>query len=57
MFEEELLPDHSLLWDLGNVILTPHNSFAGEGYAVRLSQIIMSNLEKIHENFGCITEK
>ena len=57
MFEEEPLPSHSSLWDLENVILISCNSFAGEGYAVRLSQIIMSNLEKIHENFGCITEK
>lgn len=46
VFEEEPLPDHSPLWDLENVILTPHNSFVGEGNAVRLSQIIMSNLEK-----------
>ena len=31
VFEEEPLPGTSPLWDLDNVLLTPHNSFVGEG--------------------------
>ena len=46
VFEEEPLSDNSPLWDLENVILTPHNSFVGQGNAERLAQIIMNNLEK-----------
>ena len=46
VFEEEPLSDTSPLWDLENVILTPHNSFVGQGNAERLAQIIMNNLEK-----------
>lgn len=46
VFEEEPLSENSPLWDLENVILTPHNSFVGQGNAERLAQIIMNNLEK-----------
>ena len=46
VFEEEPLPDTSPLWDLENVILTPHNSFVGQGNAERLARLIMNNLEK-----------
>lgn len=45
VFEEEPLND-SLLWDLENVIITPHNSFVGTGNNGRLSAVIMSNLYK-----------
>ncbi len=30
VFEEEPLPENHPLWDMQNVILTPHNAFAGE---------------------------
>ena len=46
VFEEEPLSEDSPLWRMENVILTPHNSFVGEGNAERLSCIIMENLEK-----------
>ena len=45
VFEEEPLGENSPLWDMENVIITPHNSFVGEGNKERLWNIIKSNLE------------
>ena len=45
VFEEEPLPGDSPLWQMENVILTPHNSFVGDGNAERLFRVIMENLE------------
>ncbi|MBP5639365.1 MAG: hypothetical protein J6X55_07795 [Victivallales bacterium] len=45
VFEEEPLPKDSPLWDASNVILTPHNSFVGDGNFQRLSNLILRNLE------------
>lgn len=45
VFEEEPLGE-SPLWDMDNVIITPHNSFVGDGNGQRMSQVIMENLEK-----------
>lgn len=44
VFEEEPLPETSPLWDMENVILTPHNSFAGEGNRARLWETIKESL-------------
>ncbi|MDO4168358.1 MAG: NAD(P)-dependent oxidoreductase [Lachnospiraceae bacterium] len=44
VFEEEPLSENSLLWDMENVIITPHNSFVGEGNRDRLNKIIFNNL-------------
>ena len=44
VFEEEPLTETSLLWDNENVILTPHNSFVGEGNSMRLKEIVLSHL-------------
>ena len=44
VFETEPLPPISPLWELDNVILTPHNSFVGSGNAARLNELIMSGL-------------
>ena len=44
VFEEEPLPTDSPLWDAENVLITPHNSFVGEGNHARLSQLILDNL-------------
>lgn len=44
VFEEEPLTETSLLWDKENVILTPHNSFVGEGNSMRLKEIVLSHL-------------
>ncbi len=44
VFEEEPLPENSPLWELENVILTPHNSFVGDGNRERLNSVILENL-------------
>lgn len=46
VFEEEPLNENSPLWEKPNIILTPHNSFVGEGNSVRLKNIIISNFEE-----------
>lgn len=43
VFEEEPLPPTSPLWDLQNVIITPHNSFVGNN-TPRLFDLITKNL-------------
>ena len=45
VFEEEPLKPESPLWDMDNVIVTPHNSFVGEGNSQRLADVILSNLK------------
>lgn len=45
VFEEEPLKEDSELWDMENVIITPHNSFVGEDNEKRMSDVIMRNLE------------
>ena len=45
VFEEEPLPESSLLWDMENVLLTPHNSFVGDGNRERLWETIKENLK------------
>ena len=47
VFEEEPLNNLSPLWDMENVILTPHNSFVGEGNSERLWKVIKKFLENI----------
>lgn len=44
VFETEPLEKESPLWDMDNVILTPHNSFVGVGNTERLSKIIFENI-------------
>ena len=46
VFEQEPLPQDSPLWELDNVIVTPHNSFVGDGNAKRLFRVIFENLSK-----------
>lgn len=45
VFEKEPLMEKSPLWDMENVIITPHNSFVGDGNDKRISDLIMKNLE------------
>ena len=47
VFEEEPLGESSELWELENVIVTPHNSFVGENNTNRLTKIILDNLKGI----------
>ena len=46
VFEEEPLNENSPLWDKQNIVLSPHNSFVGEGNGGRLREIISENLMK-----------
>lgn len=45
VFEEEPLCADSPLWSMSNVIITPHNSFVGDGNKDRLDKVIIKNLE------------
>ena len=45
VFEGEPLDENSGLWDMENAIITPHNSFVGEGNVQRLWSVIKKNLE------------
>lgn len=45
VFEEEPLNTASPLWDMENVIITPHNSFVGDGNQERLNSWILLNLK------------
>ena len=47
VFEEEPLRENSELWDLENAIITPHNSFVGEGNSARLHEVILGNIKGI----------
>lgn len=40
VFEEEPLPANSPLWNMENVIITPHNSFVGEGNVSRITNLV-----------------
>ena len=46
VFEEEPLESNSPLWNMENVIVTPHNSFVGDGNQARMLDVIMNNLER-----------
>lgn len=56
VFEDEPLGD-SLLWDMPNVLITPHNSFVGNNNDDRMSKVVLENLEVYHENISNITKK
>ncbi len=45
VFLEEPLPPESPLWDLPNVIITPHNSSTSSGNEARAMAIFLRNLE------------
>lgn len=46
VFEEEPLSPDSPLWDMEQVLLTPHNSFVGDHNSQRLENVILSNLKE-----------
>lgn len=45
VFEEEPLDEKTELWDLRNILLSPHNSFVGENNQERLWNVIKQNME------------
>lgn len=45
VFEQEPLEEYSPLWDKEHVIITPHNSFVGNGNCDRLASLIIDNLK------------
>ena len=47
VFEEEPLCAKSPLWQKENAIITPHNSFVGDGNNGRLFNVILENLSKV----------
>lgn len=47
VFEEEPLSESSPLWTEENVIVTPHNSFIGDGNEKRLKEVILENLSNM----------
>ncbi len=50
VFEEEPLNGNSPLWDMENVLITPHNCFVGDGNHERLWRVISENLKENHED-------
>jgi phosphoglycerate dehydrogenase-like enzyme len=46
VFAEEPLPPSSPLWDLPNVIVSPHSSASSTGNAARALEIFLDNLER-----------
>jgi phosphoglycerate dehydrogenase-like enzyme len=44
VFETEPLPADSALWELPNVLLSPHDSACSDGNAERVSRLFLSNL-------------
>lgn len=47
VFENEPLDEKSPLWDFPNVLVSPHNSFIGNGNHDRLFRIICKNLDNL----------
>ena len=45
VFEVEPLPDDSPLWQIENLLISPHNSFVGENNHARLMNVVMQNLK------------
>ncbi len=52
--EDEPLETDSRLWDMKNVLITPHNSYVGNSNSLRLRERIISNLNEYMKgkNYG-----
>jgi phosphoglycerate dehydrogenase-like enzyme len=46
VFEQEPLPSDSPLWELPNVLISPHDSGASTGNALRATELFLANLER-----------
>ncbi len=56
VFEKEPLPADSPLWDLPNVLISPHNSAAASGNDERVYQMFLGNLECWHRRQALTNE-
>jgi phosphoglycerate dehydrogenase-like enzyme len=56
VFMQEPLPATSPLWDLPNVIVTPHNSTASAGNDTRVTALFLANLKRWQQNQPLINE-
>jgi len=46
VFEQEPLPAESPLWEMDNVVVTPHFSAGSDRYAERAADIVCENLRR-----------
>ena len=56
VFETEPLPPESPLWDMPNVLVTPHNSAAASGNDERVLEIFIDNLGRWHRGLPLVNE-
>ena len=56
VFKKEPLPAESPLWDLPNVIISPHNSAAASGNDERVYQLFVANLRRWHDKQALTNE-
>jgi phosphoglycerate dehydrogenase-like enzyme len=56
VFESEPLPPESPLWDLPNVLITPHNSAVAAGNDERVLAIFLDNLGRWHRGEPLVNE-
>ena len=56
VFAEEPLPQHSPLWAMPGVLITPHASNAGDGVAARRQAVFMDNLRSWLADGRLLTE-
>lgn len=56
VFEQEPLKEESPLWEMENVIVTPHNAFVSTKNTERLYQLILDNLKAIKEGNELINQ-
>lgn len=50
VFDEEPLAENSPLWDMENVIVTPHNSFVGDNNNKKMFDVIYKNLKGLYND-------
>jgi D-2-hydroxyacid dehydrogenase (NADP+) len=56
VFETEPLPPASPLWDMPNVLVTPHNSAAAAGNEQRVLELFLDNLGRWHHGAALLNE-
>ncbi|MGI6620239.1 MAG: D-2-hydroxyacid dehydrogenase [Bacillota bacterium] len=56
VFEEEPLPEDSPLWDMPNVIITPHTAGIDEDHAKKTFNIFLQNLARFRQGLPLINQ-